>query len=64
MSESDEEGMNIQQLFNFLILIGMVSLLGLHVTRCCDNFKTKEMTIYPENNENNSLQTGNQPVMN
>lgn len=63
MSESDE-GMNIQQLFNFLILIGMVSLLGLHVTRCCDKFKTKETTIYPENSETNNLHTGNQPVMN
>lgn len=62
MSESDN--LDIQQLFNFLILIGMVSLLGLHVTRCCDKFKNKENTIYPENVENINLHTSNQPVMN
>ena len=61
MSESDN--IDIQQLFNFLILIGMVSLMGLHVTRCCDKFKNTENTIYPENIETNNLHTSNQPVM-
>lgn len=62
MSETDD--IDIQQLFNFLILIGMVSLLGLHVTRCCDKFKTDENTIYPDNIEINNLHTSNQPVVN
>ena len=66
MSESDN--IDFQQLFNFLILIGMVSLIGLHATRCCDKFKNKinnkENTIYPENVEINNLHTSNQPVMN
>ena len=62
MSESDD--LDIQQLFNFLILIGMVSLMGLHVTRCCDKFKNKENTVYHENVETNNLHTSNQPVMN
>jgi hypothetical protein len=61
---SGSDNLDIQQLFNFLILIGMVSLLGLHVTRCCDKFKNKENTIYPENVENIHLHTSNQPVMN
>ena len=62
MSESDN--LDIQQLFNFLILIGMVSLLGLPVTRCCVKFKNNENTIYPLNVETNNLHTSNQPVMN
>ena len=42
----------------------MVSLMGLHVTRCCDKFKTKENTIYPDNIEITNLHTSNQPVVN
>jgi len=59
-----EGGWDIQQLFNFLILIGMVSLIGIRITSCCDKFKTDENTIYPENDETNNLHTSNQPVMN
>jgi len=61
---SETEDLDFQQLFNFLILIGMVSLIGIRLTHCCDKFKTDENTIYPDNIEINNLHTSNQPVVN
>ena len=58
MSESYEE-LNIQQLFNFLILIGMISLIGLRIKSFCDKFKNEENKINPENVEISNLNTPN-----
>lgn len=58
MSDSDE-AINIQQLFNFLILIGMISLIGLRITNLCDKFKNEENKINPENVEISKLNTPN-----
>ena len=58
MSDSGEE-INIQQLYNFLILIGMISLIGLRITNCYDKFKNEENKIYPENVQISNLNTIN-----